>query len=313
VVGTVILGAIAALGWMILKFSSNTVSQVFAKGTSFRLRADRADGLAEGSAIQYLGVTVGRVTALRRLPDNSGVMIEALLNDGEVLPRNVVGYIRAQSALGTGANITLETQDFRTRKPQPPVTENLQSGDELLAFNRNTGIIPAEFTALAEEVRKQELIIHLDETIKKAGSALESVDKLVGDPKLRTDLAEALASFRETNQNLQKFTAKLEGLAVQAGEAIEQVKTTTASTGKRVDEVAKNVNDRLVQISDLLDKSNAIAGKIEKGQGTMGLLMNDPRLYESLVDTGKTLSLTVTDLRRLVEQWEQEGFTLKLK
>jgi hypothetical protein len=224
-----------------------------------------------------------------------------------------VGYIRSQSALGTGAAITLETQDAHTHKPQSPAKENIRPGDEFVAINRNTGLIPAEFTALAEEVKKQELIVHLDETIKKAGSALESVDKLVGDPKLRTDLAQALSDFRQTNENLQKFTAKLDGLAVQAGEAVQQVKTTTAETGKRVDEVAKQVSDRLIQVSDLLDKSNAIAGKIEKGQGTMGLLVNDPRLYESLVDTGKTLSLTATDLRRLVEQWEQEGFTLKLK
>src|SRR5207302_9441940 len=118
------------------------------------LRADRADGLAEGSVIQYLGVTVGRVITLHRLADNSGVMIDALLNEGESLPRNVVGYLRAQSALGTGANITLETQDPRTHMPQPPSLERLKAGDELVAINRNTGIIPAEFTALAEEAQK---------------------------------------------------------------------------------------------------------------------------------------------------------------
>jgi phospholipid/cholesterol/gamma-HCH transport system substrate-binding protein len=313
IVGLVVVGAIGALAWMILKFSSTTVSQMFAKGTAFTLRADRADGLAEGSGIQYLGVNVGRITGMRRLPDDSGVMIDALLNEGEVLPSNLVGYIRAQSALGTGANITLETQDLKTHKPQPPTKERLKAGTELQAFNKNTGIIPAEFTALAEEVKKQELIIHLDETIKRAGAAMDSVDKLIGDPKLKNDLSDAMASFRETNQNLQKFSAKLEGLATHADETITQVRSTTAGAGTRFEEMAKQLGDRMTQLGDLLDKANGIAAKIEKGQGTLGLLVNDPRLYESLVDTGKTLSLTVTDLRRLVEQWEQEGFTLKLK
>jgi DNA-binding Lrp family transcriptional regulator len=41
--------------------------------------------------------------------------------------------------------------------------------------------------------------------------------------------------------------------------------------------------------------------------------VNDPRLYESLVETAKELNATVSDLRRLVNQWEQEGVSLKLK
>ena len=128
---------------------------------------------------------------------------------------------------------------------------------------------------------------------------------------LTLDVADRIATI--TVNRPDKLNALNDATIAELGEAIDQVKTTTADTGKRVDELSTNINARLVQVSDLLDKSNAIAGKIEKGQGTMGLLMNDPRLYESLVDTGKTLSLTVTDLRRLVAQWEQEGFTLKLK
>jgi len=43
------------------------------------------------------------------------------------------------------------------------------------------------------------------------------------------------------------------------------------------------------------------------------MLVNDPRLYESLADTTRQLNATVSDLRRLLEQWEQEGVTMKLK
>jgi hypothetical protein len=40
--------------------------------------------------------------------------------------------------------------------------------------------------------------------------------------------------------------------------------------------------------------------------------VNDPKLYQGLVDVTQQLNLTVTDLRRLVQQWEQEGVSLKL-
>ena len=62
-----------------------------------------------------------------------------------------------------------------------------------------------------------------------------------------------------------------------------------------------------------MDQFQSIAEKVEKGQGTAGALVNDPKLYESLVDTSRELNLTIKDLQRLVQQWEQEGVTLKLK
>ena len=55
-----------------------------------------------------------------------------------------------------------------------------------------------------------------------------------------------------------------------------------------------------------------MANKIDKGEGSIGKFVNDPRLYEALTDTSAELNLTVRDLHRLVEQWEQEGVSLKL-
>jgi hypothetical protein len=43
------------------------------------------------------------------------------------------------------------------------------------------------------------------------------------------------------------------------------------------------------------------------------MLLNDPKLYQSLLDSSKELNATISDLRRLVEQWEQEGVSLKVK
>ena len=41
-------------------------------------------------------------------------------------------------------------------------------------------------------------------------------------------------------------------------------------------------------------------------------LIRDPKLYDSLVATANTLNLMMADLRRLVQQWEQEGLSFKL-
>jgi phospholipid/cholesterol/gamma-HCH transport system substrate-binding protein len=315
VVGLVVLVALLGTGWMILQFSSRSIATVFTKRVPFRIIADRADGLGEGSGITYLGVPVGQVTAVRRLPNNVEVQIDAVLNEGEQLPRNVVGAIRAQSALGTSSAVALETVDR-----QPPSTQTLQANDVIRATNKSQGMIPPEITDLAKSVQEQKLIAHIDETfvelklqLRRAGEMLEGVNRLVGDPKVREDLTASIANARTTMESLEKFGKRLDGLAGETDATMKQARTTLADGGKRVDDISKQLGDRMTQIGDLLEKFNAIAARVDKGQGTLGMLVNDARLYEGLVDTSKTLNLTVGDLRRLVEQWEQEGITLKFK
>ena len=53
--------------------------------------------------------------------------------------------------------------------------------------------------------------------------------------------------------------------------------------------------------------------RTDKGEGTIGKLVNDPKLYQNLLETTDQLSVSAKDLRRLFEQWEQEGVSLKLK
>lgn len=71
--------------------------------------------------------------------------------------------------------------------------------------------------------------------------------------------------------------------------------------------------DRLTQVGLMLDTVNSVTKKLDQGKGTAGMFVNDPKLYEALVDSARQLNLTLADLKRLVEQWEQEGLTLKMK
>ena len=65
-------------------------------------------------------------------------------------------------------------------------------------------------------------------------------------------------------------------------------------------------------VARLLETFQSVAGKIDHGQGTAGMLVNDNKLYQSLVDTAQEIKLTVNDLKLLIEQWTQEGVSLKL-
>lgn len=300
IVGIVVLIGLGIIVWMVLLFAGRVTQLFAAPGVPVSLTAPRADGLSDGSAVSYLGVQVGRVTAVRRSEDNKSVVIDAQVNPKPPLPADLRGVIRMQGAFGSNATIALEL----TGPPQG----TLAPGAHLEATFEGNGLLPPEFTQLAVDLHRQELIKHLDETIasirtqaEKAGAVLESVQQVIGDPKMREDLRAALGNFRSVSEradhigaNLEKTSGDLQKVTDQGNALIGDVRVAVARLGTT------------------LEHLESVTSKVDQGKGTAGALVNDPKLYQGLVDTTRELNATVSDLQRLVRQWEQEGVTLKL-
>src|ERR1044071_8598331 len=88
-VGITVLIALILLGWMLLKFSVAPF-RLFAKAQMpIVIDAPSAEGVSEGTAIYYLGVSVGRVSKIDRSADLRSVSMKALIDPP--LPANVEG------------------------------------------------------------------------------------------------------------------------------------------------------------------------------------------------------------------------------
>ena len=326
-VGVVVLVSLGVLAWMVLKFANRAAEFFLTKGTRIQVVAERADGLSDGSAIYYRGVGVGRVLGVR-LGDTNQVTIDAILDPGPPVPVNVEGFIRTGNLLSATASIFLEP--FPNQAPGRPI----QAGDRLHAtLPKGSAIIPDEFTGLARSIQEQELIKHLDETVitvraqaEKAGQLMDSVRGVVSDEKMREDLRAAMSNVRQATEQanqiaakLDKFSGDLSDLSKQTSATIGDVRTTVVDVrstvnraGQHMDVTARNINGKIEQVGKVLEQFQSIAARVDKGEGTAGMLVRDPKLYDSLVSTANTLNLMMGDLRRLVQQWEQEGVSMKL-
>ena len=303
VVGAVVLISLGVLAWMSLQFANKGFAALFTKGTPVILLAPRADGVSDGSAVQYLGITVGQVRDLRLNPQGTGVVITLIINEGHHVPENVEGTIKSGSILGSTSNIGLEPKGPPSKKPIPAWTQlHIQPGS-------TNSLIPPEVTAVVEDIRKRELVKHLDETIVtlrdqalKFGKAMDATTELLNDQKMREDLRASLANLRTTTEKADKIAGDFRTLTGQAQSLTANLNTTN-----------RGLNDRIDQLGRTLEKFDSVVAKVDKGDGTLGKLTNDPRLYDALADPSAELKLMVADLKRLVEQWEQEGISFKLK
>ena len=53
--------------------------------------------------------------------------------------------------------------------------------------------------------------------------------------------------------------------------------------------------------------------RINSGEGTVGRLVSDPRLYESLMESSIELQRTLRELTAFIETAREKGLPLKLK
>lgn len=340
-VGLTTVASLAVLAWMIIQFGGQLAAPFAGKKIPIRFVADRADGINAGSRIQFLGTHVGTVTNVQLDTERNNVRIDAELEAKYALPSNVRGDIRLPNLLGAGAIIELTLTDA---SPSPA---RIKADDEFPATYSGVGIIPPEISQLAAELKlavtefRQSGLLeslrsasdNLDRQLTSVGKTFDSINQVVGDPAVQDDLRaiiarakNAVTQVEQTSAKLDRFVTDLNALPGQASEllgdaragiseiregvgeareAIADVRDEAAGLSKRLDE---NMNE----LQAILADARSIAKKIDSGNGTAARLVNDPKLYETLIQATEVLTLTLEDVRRLSRQVEEEGFKIKL-
>jgi phospholipid/cholesterol/gamma-HCH transport system substrate-binding protein len=321
-VGVTIAVALGIFAWMLLTFSSKAANVFAPPQLPIHFRSTRADGLSAGSVVNYLGVQVGHVESVSRTSDGNSVNIEAIVDRNPPLPANLLAQIITPSALGGGNSINLE---LNGEKPVGALAAEAVIPTQYVGLQLNLippslsktasqiGAVSDELGRTLKQFRESGSIEDLDKTIKtvavqakKVGDVFASLQTVFGDTTTQGDLKQII-------KNLATTTEKLNTLADSLQTASSTATVTIKGAGRDIDNMSKQVGDRLTQIAAVLTSVQSIMEKINNGQGTAGQLVNDPKLYQSLNDTARELDKTVADLQRLLEQWEQEGVDLKLK
>ena len=336
-VAVTVLGALAALGWMIIQFGGTLGGLAGGGGYPVTMTTPRVDGLAEGNRVRYRGFTVGRVESIDFSDEGGGFDVVLVMRYDTPVPANVRGVVTTSNLISGGADIALElegeTPDGR-----------LEDGDGSIPGEYGSAaLIPPEFALLANqfeqfiaELRASNLVDTVNEQAVRIGELAQSMDELVGDPELQSNLNASLANIRtltetanETAIEYRRLGERMNGLATQvegvlndAGEIAGEFKTTSGElretvasartvvddTGASVARLTTEFEERVVELETTLKRVDNIMAKVDEGEGTLGLLLNDPRAYESLAADLALMNEILADVERLVEQIEAEGF-----
>jgi phospholipid/cholesterol/gamma-HCH transport system substrate-binding protein len=240
------------------------------------------------------------------LPTDGSACLEGISKGSGLFPEELMMGLKSLSSLADKLDKLLspETEEGPP-STQPTATQGAQ-----------TALVPTGPPAPA-----------LKNTIVKMNRALDDIHTILGDPQNQANVKSAIANLAKAAakadtaiQHLQKFiddAGKLmtdgKALIQQAGKTLESIASTATRTGQGADELIKKLIDDAEKISALVSTFNRLLVKIDQGEGSLGKLLNDPKLYNGLVDATQQMNKLMAEFRQKLEEWSKNGLPMKLK
>jgi len=150
--------------------------------------------------------------------------------------------------------------------------------------------------------------------VENINAFLGNANDIIGDPNNKQNIKATLTNLTEATHNASVAITKATDTLKDAREAIEQYRQ-LASTGtetiKNIDAKAERLVASLVntsaEIGQAMSQLRLAVEKVNNGDGTAGRLINDARLYESLVETIFQLNVLLKDIKELTGRISEKG------
>jgi phospholipid/cholesterol/gamma-HCH transport system substrate-binding protein len=328
-VGITVLIAFALLAGMIVLFTG--LPEIFQGGYLIQIHFDNTGGAHTGDPVYLMGIEVGRITEITYVdPEdpNKGVSFVARVKRNMKLPGNVQAYIFTKSLVGGGAYVALVPNGKPRIDPQTGKVEPFlpTSGTIVVpgVMKAGGGLIPDELLDAVKDLGKlatnlNNLITQPPEvapptaTSQAAPPQPPSLAGTIGKLKNQANIKIALANLAKATASATEAMDAVKGLATEAGKTIHEIHDPATQAVNRMNDLANKLIDSAERISSLVGELNKLAMKLNSNEGTAGKLLNDPALYNNLLDATKQLTDLMKDFRELVKTWNEKGVPLKLK
>ncbi len=317
------VGLFAVLVILILSFMTLQVGGLkFKEKEGYVLYAffDSIVGVERDTRVKVAGVNAGIVEEVQLQEGRARVVLR--LDPGVLVHEDAVASIQSLGLLGD-KYVALETGTERTPalKDGDTVVHTVQptNYDALVA---NLSSMASRFADIAEAVGRvlgdEETTQAIAESAKNMRSITEHLNDAVAvnDEKLRRlldSLTEVTASVQglidregpSVSKTLTGLNELTDYLNREAPMALEQITAAAGDLRVLISEMrqpaiegAKSLEKLSVQAGQAMESLNRMTDKVEKGEGTLGKLVTDDRLYESVTKAAEGIDAELGRIRR---------------
>lgn len=274
------IALVAIVGILIMYFGINFLKgmNLFSTNNAYYMTFDDIQGLGASTPIYADGYKVGTVDGLEYdYKENGPIKVKVDINKDLRIPQGSKAEI-VKDLMGN-----LQVNLLLANNPR----ERVEPG----------GIIPGAVNGGMMD-KAANLVPVVEKMLPKLDSILTSVNALLADPALAASLhnvetitSNLTVSTRELNTLMAGLNKQVPGMIGKANGVLDNTNRLTANLA------SLDVQGTLNKVNQTLESAHRFTEKLNSNQGSLGLLMNDTKLYDNLTSTMGHADSLVIDLK----------------
>ena len=274
------IALVAIVGILVMYFGINFLKgmNLFSTNNAYYMTFDDIQGLGASTPIYADGYKVGTVDGLEYdYKENGPIKVKVDINKDLRIPQGSKAEI-VKDLMGN-----LQVNLLLANNPR----ERVEPG----------GIIPGAVNGGMMD-KAANLIPVVEKMWPKLDSILTSVNALLADPALAASLhnvetitSNLTVSTRELNTLMAGLNKQVPGMIGKANGVLDNTNRLTANLA------SLDVQGTLNKVNQTLESAHQFTEKLNSNQGSLGLLMNDTKLYDNLTSTMSHADSLVIDLK----------------
>ena len=247
---------------------------IFSKVNVIYTKFDNVEGLIKGSNVYYNGFKIGTVQEMQYLVQEDSALITLSISEDIQLPEGSMAQLASPDFLGSPTIRIIKSNS----------TEPMEWGSYLKGIQKEglLNTLTDKGTVISDSVTV---------TITLLNEKLRALDFL--NRQSSNDIGSALSNVKQTSDYLlEAITSNSDELNEMIGSAkrsLETIEDISDSSRVSIEQSIKNLEVLSVEMSQLTRELsatsttlNSVLEKIDLGEGSLGLLLNDPSLYENV-------------------------------
>lgn len=298
------VGALAAIAITFLVLGYNYLAgrgSLFSKKYTLNVVMDDVSEISTSTPVLFNGFKVGNVTDVEMAQPLGNFQVFFVINKDVTVPTN--SSIKVTSALLGGRALNLILSNSKT----------IADNGETLKYIKDTTILESMSNVLKPLNSKINSIVNSLDSLLSKGELNKSISNLNASLKSFTKTSDNASALIE--QNLPKITGIISN--------VESITNNLKNNNDRINLIMANLktttdNLAAMKLKETIDKANlmleevsAIMDKINNGEGSLGLLVNDKSLYTNLNSTAAELDKLLKDLQKYPAKYLPVPFTKK--
>lgn len=287
------IGALTAIAiaLLILGFNFLKGKDLFEHSKKIYAVFKSVEGLETSNSVKIKGLEVGSVYTISPVNKNvDGIVVAISMKKDVNIPKNSIAIIDA--GLIGSADIIIKKGDSR---------DLINDGDTLTTQEKGN---------LLSEVQS-----NISPVVSRLSSTLGSLDSLIRvigglfDPTVKNNFAAIIANLARSSASLQVILNEKTGALAHSMVHLDSFTNNLANNNQRITGTLDNlekttgklanakIDETLKSAQDAMTSLNNAVNKMNSTSGTLGLLLNDKKLYQNLESTTRSLNTLLDDLR----------------